>query len=81
MQEKQATRIALWSCLRKRPLSEEDARQQAESLDLYFYCCPFSKFRHHWHLTNGTQSRPWGKILRATQVLGCLGPCEDELPS
>ena len=79
MQEKQATRIALFACLRKRPLTYQDAMDQAELLDLYFYCCPFSKLFHHWHLTQGRQSRPWAKILRASRVLGCLGPCDDEL--
>jgi hypothetical protein len=80
MSEKQATRIALFSCLRKRARTREECIALAAEQGLYYYCCPFSQMVHHWHLTAGQKpSRSWGKILRAAQALGCLGPCEDEL--
>lgn len=81
MEERQATRIAMYACLRKRPLTEEEAQGEAEQLNLYFYCCPFSKGGfYHWHLTQGRNSRPWSKIYRAAETLGCMGPPPEELP-
>lgn len=79
MEQHQATRIALYACLRKKPRTLEDAEAAAEASDIYYYCCPFSQLEYHYHLTQGRNSRSWGKIRRAAQVLGCLGPCPDEL--
>lgn len=74
MSPKQARRIALYSCVRKRERTLEEAEDDSEERGLFCYACPFSYDEYHYHLTSGRCGRSRTAIKRAAETLGSLGP-------